>query len=113
MEPSPGFLRVAEKNPGAQASRQNRGLLPGMIGVEPIDPGLEEPLFPANDGRRPGLQKSLNRVEGSAFGQHQDELGPKAVTGRQRTRLRNAAEFGMLITGEEDYAICRHTNVEA
>jgi hypothetical protein len=60
-----------------------------------------------------GLQPALNGVEGSSFGQHQDELGAKDVAGRQGTRLSNAAEFRPLVAGEGHFAVCRHTNLEA
>ena len=108
-----GFLAGGRQNPGAQSRSQHRGLLAGMIGIEPIEPGLEEALLPANDGGSSGLQPALDGAEGRAFGQHQDELGAKDVAGRQRTRLSNAAEFRTLVAGEGDFAACRHTNLEA
>ena len=81
-----------------------------MIGIEPIDSGLQKALFPANDRGSTGLQAAFDRVEGSSFGQHQDELGAKNITGRQRTGLRNAVEFQTLVCRERDFAVCRHTN---
>jgi hypothetical protein len=84
-----------------------------MIGIQPIEPEFEEALLPADDGGSTGLQPAFNRVEGGPFTQHQDELGAKDVTRWQGTRLSNAAEFGTLVTGERDFAACRHTNLEA
>ena len=84
-----------------------------MIGVEPVEPGFEEALLPADDRGSAGLQPALNGVEGSSFCQHQDELGAKDVAGRQGTRLSDAAEFRTLVAGEADFAVCRHTNLEA
>ena len=56
-----------------------------MIGIEPIESGLEEALFPADDGGSTGLQHTLDGVEGGSLGQHQDELGAKDVSaGRMR-----------------------------
>jgi hypothetical protein len=43
--------------------------------------------LPADDGRRTGLQPAFDGVEGSSFGQHQDELGAKDVDRWQGTRL--------------------------
>lgn len=74
----------AKSEPGTS---QIRGLLTGMIGAEPINPGFEEALFPAADGVSTGLQSALNGVEGGAFGQHRDELGAKDVARRQGPRL--------------------------
>ena len=108
-----GFLAGGRQNPGAQSCRQNRGLLAGMISIEPIDAGFEEALLPADDRRSAGLQPTFDGVEGSSFGQRQNEPGAKDVTRRQRTRLRNAAEFGMLVIGKRDSAVCRHTNLDA
>jgi hypothetical protein len=84
-----------------------------MVGVQPIQPEFEKALLPTNDGGSTGLQLTLDRVERASFGQHQDELGAKHVACRQGTRLRNAAEFGTLVMGERDFAIGRHTNLEA
>jgi hypothetical protein len=84
-----------------------------MIGIEPIESGLEEALLPADDGGSTGLQHTLDGVEGGSFGQHQDELGAKYVAGRQGTRLSDAAEFRTLIAGERYFTVCRHTNLEA
>jgi hypothetical protein len=44
-----GFLAGSRRNPGSQSRSQNRGLLAGMIGVEPVEPGFEEALLPADD----------------------------------------------------------------
>jgi hypothetical protein len=83
-----GFLARGRQNPRPQSGSQNRGLLAGMIGVEPE---FEEALLPADDRGSTGLQHALNGVEGSSFCQHQDELGAKDVAGRQGTRLNDAA----------------------
>ena len=108
-----GFLAGGRQNPGPQSRSQNRGLLAGMISVEPIEPGFEEALLPADDRGSTGLQPALNGVEGGSFCQHQDELGAKDVAGRQGTRLSDAAEFRTLVAGEGYFAVCRHTNLEA
>jgi hypothetical protein len=84
-----------------------------MISVQPIEPGLEEALLPANDRGSTGLQPALNGVEGGSVCQHQDELGAKDLAGRQGTRLSDAAEFRTLVAGEGHFAVCRHTNLEA
>jgi hypothetical protein len=84
-----------------------------MIGIEPIESGLEEALLPADNGGSTGLQHTLDGAEGGSFGQHQDELGAKDVAGRQGTRLSDAAEFRTLVAGERYFTVCRHTNLEA
>jgi hypothetical protein len=40
-----GFLARGRQNPGPQSGSQNRGLLAGMIRVEPVEPGFEEALL--------------------------------------------------------------------
>src|ERR1700757_3536578 len=90
--PVAGFLARGRQNPGPQSGSQNRGLLAGMIGIEPVEPAFEEALLPADDRGSTGLQPALNDVEGSSFCQHQDELSAKDVAGRQGTRLSDAAE---------------------
>src|SRR5246500_2115708 len=45
-----GFLAGGRQNPGPQSRSQNRGLLAGMIGVEPVEPSFDEALLPADDG---------------------------------------------------------------
>ena len=45
-----GFLAGGRQDPGPQSRSQNRRLLAGMIGIEPVEPGLEEALLPADDG---------------------------------------------------------------
>ena len=107
------FLASGGQNPGAQSRSQQRRLLAGVIGIEPVEAGLEEALLPANDGRRRSLQLPLDRAKRRALSQHQDELGAKDVARRQGTRLSNAAEFGTLVGAEGDFATCRHTNLEA
>jgi hypothetical protein len=108
-----GFLAGGRQNPRPQSRSQNRSLLAGMIGIEPVEPGLEKALLPADDRGSTGLQPALNGVEGSSFCQHQDELGAKDAASRQGTRLSNAAEFRPLVAGEGHFAVCRHTNLEA
>src|SRR5262249_61248509 len=80
-----GFLASGRQNPGPQSRSQNRGLLAGMIGVEPLQPRFEEALLPADDRGSTGLQPARNGVEGGSFWQHEDELGAKDVARRQRT----------------------------
>ena len=48
-----------------------------MIGIEPIESGLEEALLPTDDGGSTGLQPTLDGVEGCSFGHHQDDPGAK------------------------------------
>ena len=108
-----GFLAGRRQNPGPQSRSQDRGLLAGMISIQPIEPGLEEALLPANDRGSTGLQPALDGVEGGSVCQHQDELGAKDVAGRQGTRLSDAAEFRTLVAGEGHFAVCRRTNLEA
>ena len=108
-----GFLAGGGQNPSPQRRSQHRGLLARMIGIEPLESALEEALLPANDGRGARQQPTFDGAEGSSFGQQQDQLGAKDVAGRQRTGLSNAAEFQTLVRGEGDFAVCRHTNLEA
>jgi len=110
--PVAGFVAGGGQNPGPQPRSQHRGLLAGVIGVEPVEPRFEEALLPADDGGSTGLQPALNGIEGG-FCQHQDELSAKDVAGRQRTRLGDAAEFRTLVAGEGHFIVCRHTNLEA
>ena len=79
----------------------------------PSSPVLPEALLPANDGGRRGLELSLDRVEGGAFCQHEDQLGAKHVSGRQRTGLGDAAEVGMVLLGEQDLAANGHDSLDA
>ena len=51
------FLTVGRQNTGVQRRSQNRGLPTGMISIEPIEPGFEKTLFPADDGRSAGLER--------------------------------------------------------
>ena len=62
-----------------------------MIGVQSLESVLPEALFPANDGGRRGLELSLEGVEGRAFGQHENQLGAKHISGGQSTGLGDAA----------------------
>jgi len=54
----------------------------GMKGVQPVQPGAQKPLLPAADGRRGSTEPLLDEAVLGAFGQHQDQLGTKYVTGR-------------------------------
>ena len=40
-----GFLAGGRQNPGPQTRSRHRGLLAGMIGIEPVEIGFEEALF--------------------------------------------------------------------
>jgi len=62
-----------------------------MIRVQAFQSVLPEALLPAHDGGRRGPELPLDGVEGRAFGQHQNQLGAKHVSGGQRTGLGNAA----------------------
>ena len=84
-----------------------------MIGIQTIEPGFEKTLLPADDGRRTGLQPPFDGVEGSSFGQHQDQLGAKDVTRWQGARLSNAVQFQTLIAGKGDFTAGRRTSLEA
>src|SRR6202030_852254 len=108
-----GFLAGGRQNPGPQTRSQHRGLLAGMIGIEPVETGFEEALLPADDRGSTGLQPALNGIERGSLCQHQDEPGAKDVAGRQGARLSDAAEFRTLVAGEGHFAVCRHTNLEA
>ena len=86
-----GFSPRGGQNAGAQSGSQYTGLLAGMIGVQSIEPVAPEALLPANDGGRRGVELSLDRAEGRAFRQHQNQLSAKHVSGGQRTGLGDAA----------------------
>jgi hypothetical protein len=47
LRPFPG----SRKNPGSQCRSQHRSRLPGMIRIQTVDSGGQEPLLPATDGR--------------------------------------------------------------
>src|SRR5258708_12414100 len=64
-----GFLAGGRQNPGPQTRSQLRGLLAGMIGIEPVETGFEEALLPADDRGPPGFHPPLNRIEISSFRQ--------------------------------------------
>lgn len=64
-------------------------------------------------GGRTGLQLAFDRIEGSSFGQHQDQFGAKHVSCRQATRFSDAAEFGTLLRSKNDCVVCRHAQLEA
>ena len=89
--PVAGFFPRGGQDAGAQSGSQHTGLLAGMIGVQSLESVLPEALFPAHDGGRRGLELSLDRVEGRAFGQHQNQLGAKHISGGQSTGLGDAA----------------------
>src|SRR5258707_11736017 len=69
-----GFLAGGRQNPGPQSGSQNRGLLAGMIGVEPVDPRFEETLLPADFRGSTGPQLAVNNVEEGPFCHHPDRL---------------------------------------
>ena len=71
-----------------------------MTGVQPIDAGSKESLLPSADGRSSGSQMPLNGVVRSTLSQHQDKPGTEDISGRQRTRLSDTAEFELLVVGE-------------
>ena len=85
------FSPRGRQDAGAQSRSQNAGLLAGMIGVQSLQSVSPEALLPAHDGGRRGLELSLNRVEGRAFCQHENQLGAKHVSGRQSTGLGDAS----------------------
>jgi hypothetical protein len=84
-----------------------------MIGIEPIDPGFEKALLPADDRGSSGLQPAFDGVEGSSFRQHQDKPSAKDVAGWQGTRLSDAAQFPTLGRGKREFTACCHTSLEA
>ena len=89
--PVAGFSPRVGQNAGAQSGSQYTGFLAGMMGVQSIESVTTEALLPANDRGRRGLELSLDRVEGRAFVQHQNQLGAKHISGGQRSRLGDAA----------------------
>ena len=92
-----GFLASGPQNAGAQKRGQHPGALAGMMGIEAIQTGCQEPLLPTNDRRSCGLQPLLDRAKGRTVGQHQDQLGAEHVSCRQG----NATERSNL-TGPAD-----------
>jgi hypothetical protein len=95
-----GFLAGSRQNPGPNRRGQHADRLTGMIGVEAIEAGGQKALLPANDRRCGGLEPLFDRIEGGPFGQHQEQLGAKHISGGQRTGLGDAAEFQLLIVGQ-------------
>jgi len=89
--PVTGLSPRGGQDAGTQSGSQHTGFLAGMIGVQSFESGLPEALLPANDGGRRGPELSLDGVEGRAFGQHQNQLGAKHVSGWQSTGLGDAA----------------------
>jgi hypothetical protein len=110
VEPSLGFFAGGGQNAGAQSWGDDGSLLAGMIGVQPVEPELQEAPLPANDGGSAGLEADFDGVERYPRGQHEDQLGPKDIAGGQRTRLHNAAEFQALVWGKAAFI---HTSLEA
>ena len=108
-----GFLAGGRQNPGAQSWRQNRGLLAGMISIEPIEPDSRKRCFQRMIVGALVCSRRLMVLKEAPSASIRDELGAKDVTRRQGTRLSDAAEFGMLVVGKRDFAVCRHTNLEA
>ena len=111
--PVAGFFPRGGQDAGAQSRSQHPGFLAGMIGVKSLESVLPEALLPAHDGGRGGLELSLDGVEGCAFGQHQNQLGAKHISGGQRTGLGDAAKVAMLLLGEQDFAASGHDSFDA
>ena len=101
----------SRENPRPQLRSEHRSWLPGMAGIQSVDAGSEEPLLPADDGRSGGPQPPLNGAERGTLGQHQDQTGAEDISGRQRTRLGDAAELALLTLGE-NYGIAGHTPLD-
>jgi len=89
--PVAGFFPRGRQDAGAQGRSQHFGFLAGMISVQSFDSALPEALLPAHDGGGGGPELALDPVERRAFGQPQNQLGAKHVSGGQRTRLGYAA----------------------
>jgi hypothetical protein len=83
-----------------------------MAGIEPTESGLQEWLFPLNDGRSAGLKLTFDGVEGSTHAQHEDHLDAKRVSGCRGARMGNAAEFQPLVWGEEEFGACGRASLE-
>jgi hypothetical protein len=107
------LLPRGSQNPGTQSRGQYAGRLPGMKGIEAIEPILKKTLLPENDRRCGGLQALLDGAEGRALGQQQDQFGAKDVSRRQAARLSDGSQFGMLILGEQEFVASSHTKLEA
>ena len=67
------FLASRRQDPRPQYRRQDPRPLARMIRVETIQPGFQEPLFPAKDSRSGRLQFRLKSAKGRTVGQHQDQ----------------------------------------
>ena len=107
-----GRLARCGKDPRPQLGGQHRGLLSGMSRIQPVQSGGQKTLLPTTDGRRGCSQPQLDGTVRSAFGQHQDQPGAKEIPGRQRPGLGNAAEFQMLVFGE-NYGVAGHIRLDA
>jgi len=57
-----GLLAHGRQNPSSQRWSQNRGCLPGMIGIQTVESGFEKALLPADDGGCAGLQLPFDGV---------------------------------------------------
>jgi hypothetical protein len=90
------LLTRCRRNLRPQARRQHAGRLTRMVGIQSIHPQTKEAGLPADDGRCRGSKLLLDHAESGAFGQHQNQPSPKHISGRQRTRLCNAAQFSAL-----------------
>ena len=102
----------SRENPGSQLRSQHRSRLSRVAGIQAVDPGSNEALLPAADGRCRGPQPLLDRTERRSLGQHQDQTGAKDISGGQRTGLGNTAEFQSLVFAEQD-GIGGHTCLDA
>lgn len=79
--------------------------------IQTVEARGEEALLPADDGRSRGPKSQLDGAEGRPFGQHQDKPGPKYVSSGQRTGLRDATEFQLLVFTEHD-VVAGHTHLD-
>jgi hypothetical protein len=74
-----------------------------MMGIQSIHPQPKEARLPADGGRCRGSKLLLDHAESGTFGQHQDQAGAKHISGGQRTRLRNAAQFLALLFAQQHF----------
>jgi hypothetical protein len=72
-----------------------------MTGTQSIQPRSNEALLPADNGRRRSSQSLLNRAERSEY-----------ISGRQASRLGDAAKFQLLLFVEH-HRINRHARLDA
>jgi hypothetical protein len=101
----------SRQNPGSQLRSQYPSRLSRMAGIQAVDPRGKEALLPAADRGCRGPQPVLDCAERGALCQHQDELDAKDISGWQRARLGDAAEFDLLTVAEHD-GITVHTKLD-